>query len=111
MRKWLYLAAAIAFEVTATLALRAANDHGAWTAVAVAGYLLSFGLFSVTLRDGMAIGVAYGIWAASGVTLTALLAVPLFGDGLTWVMGLGFAVIVGGVLLVELGSQRAEAPR
>src|SRR5689334_12661968 len=111
MRKWLFLAAAIVSEVTGTLALRAANDHGAWIALVAVGYLLSFTLIAVPLRDGMPIGVVYGIWAASGVTLTALLAVPLFGDALTWLMGLGFAVIVGGVLLVELGSQRAtETP-
>jgi small multidrug resistance pump len=56
----------------------------------------------------MAIGVAYGIWAATGVVLTALLAIPLFGERLTWVMGLGIAVVVGGVLLVELGSRSSS---
>jgi small multidrug resistance pump len=56
----------------------------------------------------MAIGVAYGIWAATGVVLTALLAIPLFGERLTWVMGLGIAVIVGGVLLVEFGSRSSS---
>jgi small multidrug resistance pump len=108
MRKWLFLAGAIVSEVTGTLALRAANDHGAWVGLVVVGYVLSFALIAVPLRDGMSIGVVYGIWAASGVTLTALLAVPFFGDSLTWLMGLGFAVIVAGVLLVELGSHRAQ---
>ncbi|MEW2379227.1 SMR family transporter [Micromonospora sp. NPDC047812] len=108
MKQWLYLAGAIGLEVSGTLALRAANDHAAWIALVVVGYTLSFVLISLVLREGMPIGVAYGIWAASGVTLTALLAALLFGDALTWVMGLGFAVIVAGVLLVELGSHQAE---
>ncbi|MGC4790452.1 DMT family transporter [Micromonospora sp. DT178] len=108
MKQWLYLAGAIGLEVSGTLALRAANDHAAWIALVVVGYTLSFVLISLVLREGMAIGVAYGIWAASGVTLAALLAALLFGDALTWVMGLGFAVIVAGVLLVELGSHQAE---
>ncbi|WP_327028268.1 SMR family transporter [Micromonospora sp. NBC_01740] len=109
MKQWLYLAGAIGLEVSGTLALRAANDHPAWIALVVVGYTLSFVLLSLVLRAGMPIGVAYGIWAASGVTLTALLAALLFGDALTWVMGLGFAVIVAGVLLVELGSHQAES--
>lgn len=104
MKQWLYLAGAVDLEVSGTLALRAANDHPAWIAPVVVGYTLSFVLIPLVLREGMPIGVAYGIWAASGVTLTAL----LFGDALTWVMGLGFAVIVAGVLLVELGSHQAE---
>ncbi|MCX4391200.1 multidrug efflux SMR transporter [Micromonospora peucetia] len=111
MRQWLYLGGAIGLEVTGTLALRAANDHSAWIALVVVGYTLSFVFLSAVLREGMPIGVAYGIWAASGVTLTALLAALLFGDALTWVMGLGFAVIVAGVLLVELGSHQAEPRR
>ncbi|MER7419471.1 multidrug efflux SMR transporter [Micromonospora peucetia] len=108
MKQWLYLTGAIGLEVTGTLALRAANDHSGWIALVVVGYILSFVFLSAVLREGMPVGVAYGIWAASGVTLTALLAALLFGDALTWLMGLGFAVIVAGVLLVELGSHQAE---
>ncbi|RKN47680.1 DMT family transporter [Micromonospora endolithica] len=110
MRKWAVLAGAIVAETCATLALRASNDHAAWIAVVVAGYALAFTLLSVVLRAGMPIGVAYGIWAACGVVATAVLAVPLFGDPLTWVMGLGFAVIVAGVLLVEFGSHTRTSP-
>lgn len=104
MRKWLYLAGAIGCEVSGTLSLRAANDHPGWITLVVAGYALSFVFLSAVLRAGMPIGVAYGIWAATGVIGTAVLARLLFGDPLTWVMALGFAIIVAGVLLVELGS-------
>jgi small multidrug resistance pump len=108
VKKWLYLAGAIGSEVSGTLALRAATDNAGWIALVVAGYALSFVLISAVLREGMPIGVAYGIWAASGVTITAIMAAILFDDPLTWVMGLGFAAIVAGVLLVELGSHPAE---
>jgi small multidrug resistance pump len=103
VKKWLYLAGAIGSEVTGTLALRAATDDGGWIALVVAGYVVAFVLLSAVLREGMAIGVAYGIWAATGVSVTAIMAAILFDEPLTWVMGLGFAVIVAGVLLVELG--------
>ncbi|WP_250003647.1 multidrug efflux SMR transporter [Actinoplanes sp. M2I2] len=106
--KWLTLSAAIMTEVSASLALRAAVDHPGWYALVVAGYLAAFILMSLLLRQGMPIGVAYGIWAGSGVALTALAAAVLFGDPLTWLMTVGFAAIIGGVLLIELGSHRAE---
>ncbi|MFG2050630.1 DMT family transporter [Micromonospora sp. NPDC048935] len=109
MRRWTYLAGAIVTETCATLAMRASSDHAAWIVVVVAGYALAFAFLALVLRAGMAIGVAYGVWAACGVVATAVLAVPLFGDPLTWVMGLGFAVIVAGVLLIELGSHTPTA--
>ena len=108
---WLWLAGAIVVEVTASLSLQAAVDSPGWYALVVAGYLASFALLIRVLRAGMAIGVAYGIWGASGVALTAVLAAALFGQALTPVMLGGIAIIVAGVLLVEIGSQRALAAR
>ncbi|PRH79322.1 QacE family quaternary ammonium compound efflux SMR transporter [Streptomyces solincola] len=108
MRKWLMLAAAIACEVTATLALRAALDQPAWYALVAAGYAGAFALLGAVLRAGLGLGVAYGIWGASGVALTALLATAIYGDPLTGTMGLGIALVIGGVLCVELGAQAAH---
>jgi multidrug transporter EmrE-like cation transporter len=109
VKKWLLLIAAIVTEVSATLSLRAALDHPAWYVVVVVGYLVAFTALSFVLREGMGLGVAYGIWGATGVVLTAILATILFGDPLTATMGLGIALVIGGVLCVELGSQAAAA--
>ncbi|WP_409467483.1 DMT family transporter [Streptomyces sp. HC307] len=109
MRKWLLLIAAILLEVTATLFLRGALDHPALYVVAAVGYVGSFVALSRVLRAGMALGVAYGIWGASGVALTAVLATIVFGDPLTAMMGVGIALVIAGVLCVELGSQAAHA--
>lgn len=104
MRKWGCLAAAIALEVTATLSLRQALEHPAWYVLVVTGYAGAFLCLAMVLRTGGSIGVAYGIWAACGVALTAILAALIYGDPLTWLIGLGIVVVMGGVLLVELGS-------
>ncbi|OUE20839.1 Spermidine export protein MdtJ [Clavibacter michiganensis] len=109
--RWLLLGAAIASEVTAALALQAAVAAPGWYALVVAGYLAAFGFLTRVLKAGMAVGVAYGIWGASGVALTAVGATVLFGQPLTGLMILGLVLIVAGVLLVELGSQRAHAAR
>ena len=107
MRKWLMLAAAIGSEVAATLALKAALDHPAWYVLVAAGYVAAFAFLAVCLRLGMKIGVAYGIWGAGGVTVTAVLSAVIYGEPLTALMGLGIALIIAGVLTVELGSQQA----
>ncbi|MFC4049899.1 DMT family transporter [Actinomadura syzygii] len=104
---WLYLIVAILAEVTATLSLRMASQPRAaksWIAAAVGGYLIAFTCISLALAGGLGIGVAYGIWAASGVALTALASRALFGEPLTKAMTAGIGLIIGGVLFIELGA-------
>lgn len=107
--KWILLASAILSEVTASLALKAALDHPAFFIVVVLGYTASFGFLAGVLHKGLGLGVAYGIWAALGVTLTVLLAALIFGEALTPVMLAGVAMVIGGVLCVELGSHKTPA--
>jgi small multidrug resistance pump len=52
----------------------------------------------------MGIGIAYGVWAAAGVALTAVAGKVLFAEPLTRVTGAGIGCIIAGVLLVELGA-------
>ena len=54
--------------------------------------------------EGLGLGVAYGIWAASGVALTAIASKALFQEPLTPLMMGGIVLIIGGVLLVEVGA-------
>ncbi|PPF52535.1 QacE family quaternary ammonium compound efflux SMR transporter [Rathayibacter sp. AY1C2] len=108
---WVLLTGAILTEVTASLALQAAIESPGWYALVVAGYLAAFVLLSRVLKAGMPIGVAYGVWGACGVALTAVLAAVLFGQPLTGVMKIGLVLIIAGVLMVEIGSQRAQAAR
>jgi small multidrug resistance pump len=52
--------------------------------------------------------VAYGIWGACGVALTAVLSNLIFKEPLTAIMIAGIIVIIIGVLMIELGSQAAN---
>jgi small multidrug resistance pump len=103
---WLALAGAIGSEVLATLALRASDGfrRRKWIAPVAAGYLVSFYLLWLSLSLGMPVGVAYGIWTACGVALVAVAARFLFRDPLTWRMAAGIALIVAGVLTIEMGG-------
>ena len=111
MKKWLFLGGAIVSEVTGSLSLKAALDHPAWYALMAAGFAGAFVFLSLVLRAGLPLGVAYGIWGALGVALTALFSALLFGEPLTPVMGAGLVLIIGGVLCIELGRQHAERVR
>ena len=104
---WPALGGAIISEVSATLALRQAlNQPGFYVMVGI-GYALAFSLLSLTLKAGMPLGVAYGLWGALGVALTAVLSMFVFGEPITVLVALGTALIMAGVLLVEVGAQRA----
>lgn len=105
---WLLLASAIVLEVAGTLALRmATTGRRAWYAVVGVGYVSAFTALTFALSEGLALGVAYGTWAAAGVALTALASRLLFDEPLTPLMGVGIGLIAGGVLLVELGAVSA----
>jgi small multidrug resistance pump len=102
---WLLLTAAILTEVSATLCLRLASQgKSTWYVAVGAGYLLAFTLLSLTLNQGMGLGVAYGTWAAAGVALTAVASRIFFKEHLTPVMIIGLGLIIAGVLLIELGA-------
>lgn len=102
---WLFLIGAIIFEVSGALSLRmASTGKRRWWIAVAAGYMVAFTMLILTLSNGMALGVAYGIWAASGVALTAILSKIIFKEHLTLVMSIGILVVIGGVLMIELGS-------
>lgn len=99
------LAGAIGVEVASTLCLRQSDGFRKkrWIAPVIGGYAVSYTLLFISLAQGMPLGIAYGIWAACGVALTALLARKIFQEPLTLVMCAGIALMIGGVVLVELG--------
>ncbi len=104
--EWILLAGAIISEVTATLALKASEGFSKLlpSIVVIVGYVLAFFFLSQVLKRGMALGIAYGIWAAVGVALVAIAGVVFFGESLSWVQVGGLALVAGGVLALELGA-------
>lgn len=105
VRADLSLACAIAAEVTATLSLKAMIHNPLLVVVVVAGYGASFYFLAMTLRNGKGIGVAYGIWGACGVVLTASISWLLFNEPLSPLKVSGFVLIALGVVIVEVGAE------
>jgi small multidrug resistance pump len=105
--QWLFLVGAILTEVTATTALKlsAGFTRVVPSIVVVVGYVAAFTFLSQALSRGMGIGVAYGIWAATGVALVAIVGAVFLGESLTWVQTGGIALVIAGVLALELGAR------
>lgn len=99
------LTGSIITEVIGTVSLRMAT-HGKWTwwLAVVGGYLAAFTLLIITLQQGTPLSIAYGIWAAAGVALTAILSHIIFKEHLNWIMSLGIILITGGVLLIQTSN-------
>lgn len=104
---WLWLAGAIIAEVIATTSLKLSEGFSRLlpSVVVVVGYVGAFLMLSQALTRGMSLGVAYGVWAAVGIALVAVIGTVLFGDSLTWVQVGGIALIIAGVMALELGGR------
>ncbi|MER6220237.1 DMT family transporter [Streptomyces sp. 900105755] len=102
---YLTLAGAIAAEVAATTAMKYADGFSRlWPSLLTAlGYLVSFLLLAQTLKT-LSIGTAYAIWSGAGTATIAVLGLLLFGETLTLVKVAGIVLIIGGVVVLNLGG-------
>ncbi|AGH73754.1 MULTISPECIES: DMT family transporter [Edwardsiella] len=105
MNGYLYLAMAIGAEVIATTALKATQGFSRLgpSLVVVVGYAIAFWGLSQVVKS-IPLGVAYAIWSGMGIVLVSLAAYWLYQQALDWAALLGMAMIVGGVLVINLFS-------
>jgi len=103
---WLILTIAIVAEVIATTALKAAEGftHTVPSVLVVLGYGVAFWCLSLTLR-AIPVGVAYAVWSGVGIVLVSLIAWFLYGQELDPPALVGIALILAGVVVINLGSR------
>lgn len=106
MNAWLTLGLAIIAEVIATSALKASDgfSHLLPSIVVIVGYGIAFFCLSLTLRQ-MPLGIAYAVWSGAGTALIALIGVAIYRQKLDAPAMLGIALIVAGVLVLNLFSK------
>jgi small multidrug resistance pump len=104
---YVFLVVAIAAEVAATTAMKySAGFTRLWPSLfTVLGYVVSFALLAKTL-DSVPMGTAYAIWSGIGTAVIAVLGLILFGEGLGAVKLTGMALIIVGVVVLNLGGAR-----
>lgn len=105
---WLYLAIAIIAEVIATSALKATAGFSRLlpSLLVVAGYGTAFYFLSLTLRT-IPLGIAYALWSGAGIVLVSMVGWFFYRQQLDWPALLGIALIISGVLVINLFSQSA----
>lgn len=97
---------AVVSEVTATTALKFSEGFTKLlpSLVVVAGYGLSFYLLSLSLKV-IPIGTAYALWSGIGIVLTVIIGMVLWREQMDWARGIGIALIIGGILIINLFSK------
>ncbi len=108
MHNALFLIAAIACEVTATTALNYTHQFTRLvpSVITVVGYIASFYLLSLSLRS-VPIGIAYALWSGIGIVLITLAGILFFKQQPDLPAILGIALIMAGVLVINLWSHMA----
>ncbi|MCU4386641.1 multidrug efflux SMR transporter [Acinetobacter haemolyticus] len=106
MKNWMFLFIAIIAEVIATSALKSSEGFTKPIAsiVVVVGYVIAFYCLSLTLK-AIPVGVAYAIWSGVGIVLITGVAWFVFGQKLDLWGIVGIALIMSGVLILNLLSK------
>jgi len=106
MSPYLPLGLAIVLEVVGTSLLQRSEQFSRLmpTIGMALCYLTSFYLLSVSLKS-LPLGVAYAIWSACGVALVAVIGLVVFGQRLDLPAVLGLALIVAGVVVINVFSR------
>ena len=103
---WAALLGAIGLEVAGTTLLQKSEQFSRlWPTLGMAVcYLAAFYLLSLALKQ-MPVGIAYAIWSGLGVVAISLIGVVLFRQKLDLPAVVGLAMIVGGVVVINLFSR------
>ena len=101
---WILLIGAIASEVVATSALKLSNGltRPAPNVVVAVGYLLSFVLLAQALKLQLQVSVAYAIWSGVGTAAITVIGMLVLNEPLTAGKALGIALVIGGVVTLNL---------
>ncbi|MDH6113415.1 small multidrug resistance pump [Kitasatospora sp. MAP12-15] len=103
MPAYLLLTFAIASEVCATSCLKLTDGFSKlWPSIGVGvGYVLSFLLLGQALKH-IPVSVAYAVWSGAGTAAVAAIGTMAFGEQLGRPQLLGLALIIAGVVLLNL---------
>ena len=106
LQAWLYLLIAIVAEVVATSALKstAAFTRPGPSVVVIVGYGVAFYFLSRALET-VPVCVTYAIWSGVGIVLITLIAWLVYGQALDLAAIVGLALIVAGVVVLNLFSK------
>ena len=111
---YVVLLAAIGIEVGATAALPRTRGFSdlPWSVLVMTAYVVSIWMLALVVRS-MSISVAYAVWSGVGTAAIAAIGILVLGEKVDAVKLLALAMIVVGVVVLNLhgGHQPAHAGR
>jgi small multidrug resistance pump len=104
---WILLGMAVMFEITGAIGLRFSQGFTllAPTAFALGAFAIALYLVSHVMKE-LPISIAYPIWAGGGTAGVALIGILALGEALTALKALGIALVMVGVVLVNIVSEK-----
>jgi len=105
MSHWTCLAIAIVAEVIGTSFLKSSEGFTKLlpSAIVVVTYVIAFYFLGLTLKT-LPVGIAYAVWAGTGVALITLVGYLFFGQALDAPAIIGIVLIASGVAVINLFS-------
>ena len=105
-RSYLFLALAIVFEIIATTFLKKSEELSKlWpSVVTVIGYACAFYFLSLSLRQ-IPVGVTYAIWSGVGIVFITIIGVVAFKQVPDLPAIIGIALIILGVVVINVFSK------
>lgn len=109
LKTYLFLFIAIVFEIIATSSLKASEQFSKlWPSViTIAGYIAAFYFLSLSLNK-LNLGIAYAIWSGVGIVVISIVGLLLFKQKLDLPAIIGIALIVCGVVVINVFSKTAS---
>jgi small multidrug resistance pump len=109
MNKWIALGIAILAETIATSAMKPSEGFTKLmhSIIVVIGYAVAFYFLSMSLKS-VPIGIAYAIWSGVGIVLISLAGWILFSQKLDAAAFIGMALIISGVVVMNVFSKSAH---
>ena len=100
---WVLLLSAIGVEVASTAALPRTQSFRdpVWTVLVLGGYAVSIWLLAMVIRH-IPVSVTYAVWAGLGTAGIAVVGVLLLGERLDLTKAAALAMIIGGVVVLNL---------
>jgi small multidrug resistance pump len=102
---WLYLFAAILFEVAGTMSMKLSEGFTKLlpSIMIFVFYAIAFTFVTLAIRK-IEISVAYTVWSGVGVTLIALIGIFYFGEQANAMKLASIGLVIAGVIGLRLSS-------
>ena len=103
---WIYLLVAIGLEVSGTTCMKLSDGFAKTTPSIFIFVFYALSMVSLTLAvQHLEISISYAVWSGLGTVAIAFIGVAWFGESFTLVKAIALAMIVVGVVAVNLGDR------